>query len=540
MFIKNEHTRKLKEELPYIAQYFETIPIEMGINENDELSESSAGSYEAREEWTEQDYRKLMINFNRNEAQYEVDRMVTELAIQRDPENLVAIEEEYTKGRELLNYRQKRGHDLLKVAKAYADYTRRQERLREEIRQEEMEKLQNQVEKVSGTQWRSREEQLQKEMIQKLQQKEDEWAEKVKKQAEMSKKLEEQCENLKALESKCLTELRNQLQQKQLETEQFWSELTNTWGAEKITKDSKIDELRTALEEAKEQKLAAEQAWKTTLEAERLEKLEQVNKLLERVKMMENKQNEIKQDMEKKLKNVQETAQERFQRSITQMKEDYQSKLEKEIQKRSLEYSQKERTRSTVNEAEGRLNSKQTAIETVKRMLHQDQEKTESPEMDWDYYGGQSQDIGQQYEKGALGSEREKKVERKQIPNRAASTPLEEEPYSRNYSTFGLSAVERHYSCENCLKRHEPPLCMCPSCQGPHLISKCPYGGIPEGETIPKIRLTEPWKKCETCHLCHQGTCPCARCGGLAHIAVDCVVSTMENWSKIPSAKRSR
>ena len=78
--------------------------MDMGINENDGLSESSAGSYEAREEWTEQDYRKLMINFNRNEAQYEVDRMVTELAIQRDPENLVAIEEEYTKGKELLNY----------------------------------------------------------------------------------------------------------------------------------------------------------------------------------------------------------------------------------------------------------------------------------------------------------------------------------------------------------------------------------------------------------------------------------------------------
>ena len=160
MFINDEHTRKLKEELPYIAQYFETIPMDTGINENDGLSESSAGSYEAREEWTEQDYRKLMINFNRNEAQYEVDRMVTELAIQRDPKNLVAIEEEYTKGRELLNYRQRRGHDLLKVAKAYADYTRKQERLREGIRQEEIEKLQNQFEKVSDTQWKSWEEQL--------------------------------------------------------------------------------------------------------------------------------------------------------------------------------------------------------------------------------------------------------------------------------------------------------------------------------------------------------------------------------------------
>ena len=105
-----------------------------GMNDNDGLSESSAGSYEVREEWTEQDYRKLMINFNRNEAHYDVDRMVSELAIQRDPENLAAIEEECSRGRELLNYRQKRGRDLMKVAKAYADYTRRQERLREGIR----------------------------------------------------------------------------------------------------------------------------------------------------------------------------------------------------------------------------------------------------------------------------------------------------------------------------------------------------------------------------------------------------------------------
>ena len=219
MYINDEHTKKLKEELSYIAQYFETIPMDTGINENDGLSESSAGSYEAREEWTEQDYRKLMINFNRNEAQYEVDRMVTELAIQRDPKNSTAIEEEYSKGRELLNYQQKRGHDLLKVAKAYADYTRRQERLREGIRQEEIEKLQEQLEKVNDTQWRSREEQLRKETLQTMQQKENEWAEKVKKQTEMSKQLEEQCKNLKALESKRLTELRKQLQEKQLESE---------------------------------------------------------------------------------------------------------------------------------------------------------------------------------------------------------------------------------------------------------------------------------------------------------------------------------
>ena len=33
----------------------------MDIEDNDGLSESSAGSYEAREEWTEEEYRKLMM-----------------------------------------------------------------------------------------------------------------------------------------------------------------------------------------------------------------------------------------------------------------------------------------------------------------------------------------------------------------------------------------------------------------------------------------------------------------------------------------------
>ena len=47
MYIINEHTKKLKEELPYITQYFETIPMDTDLKDSDWLSESSAGSYEA-------------------------------------------------------------------------------------------------------------------------------------------------------------------------------------------------------------------------------------------------------------------------------------------------------------------------------------------------------------------------------------------------------------------------------------------------------------------------------------------------------------
>ena len=190
-----------------------------------------------------------------------------------------------------------------------------------------------------------------------------------------------------------------------------------------------------------------------------------------------------------------------------------------------------------MREAEDKLISQQKALETAKRMLHQGRGEAESPEMDWDYYGVQNQTMVQpQHVRGAQIPERVT-GERKELPKRAASTPLEEESYSRSYSTFRLSAVGKQYSCENCQKKHEPPLCACPNCEGPHLISKCPFSGIPEGEMVPKTRYVEPWSRCKICYLCYQGTCPCARCGELAHIAADCVVAVMEDWSKIPTTK---
>ena len=47
-----------------------------------------------------------------------------------------------------------------------------------------------------------------------------------------------------------------------------------------MSKDSKIDELKAALETAKEQQAATEHAWKTAIENEKTEKLAQVNNLI--------------------------------------------------------------------------------------------------------------------------------------------------------------------------------------------------------------------------------------------------------------------
>ena len=56
----------------------------------------------------------------------------------------------------------------MKVARSYADYTRRQTNLREKIRQEENAKLQNQAGHLTDAQWQSREEELRKEMLQQI------------------------------------------------------------------------------------------------------------------------------------------------------------------------------------------------------------------------------------------------------------------------------------------------------------------------------------------------------------------------------------
>ena len=141
----------------------------------------------------------------------------------------------------------------------------------------------------------------------------------------------------------------------------------------------------------------------------------------------------------------------------------------------------------TGRESDDKMTSQKKALETAKQMLHQSRGESRSAEMDWDYYGTQARVQEQSIQGDRISSIEKDEEDEREVPKRAASTPLEEGGYSRNYTTFGLSAVEKKYSCENCQKRHKPPLCQCSNCRGPHLVSKCPFSGTPEGETIPKI-----------------------------------------------------
>ena len=139
--------------------------------------------------------------------------------------------------------------------------------MRENIRQEEIRKIQEETNQLIEAQWRTREEEIRRETLEQidckrshLQQKESEWAEKIKLQKELSQQLEDKYKNVRTQENKRIIDLQNQLHTKQLETEKHWSELTNTWTAEKICRDNKIEEFKIALEAAKEQQVAQEQA----------------------------------------------------------------------------------------------------------------------------------------------------------------------------------------------------------------------------------------------------------------------------------------
>ena len=204
------------------------------------------------------------------------------------------------------------------------------------------------------------------------------------------------------------------------------------------------------------------------------------------------------------------------------MQEEYQKKLEEEIQGYISNNYQSQGMDSLpkAQEANDKITSQRKALKKTKQMLYQSRGESRSPEKDWDYYDTHPQARGSSQKTSKIPVSDKRKGEGKELPKRAASTPLEEEPYPRNYATFGLSSIEKRYSCENCQKRHEPPLCVCPNCGGPHLISKCPFSGIPEWEEIPVTEYNEPWKRCSTCHLCHQGTCPCAEGKKLAHGAI--------------------
>ena len=235
--------------------------------------------------------------------------------------------------------------------------------------------------------------------------------------------------------------MQNQYRENQRKTEKYWSDLTNTWAAEKICKDDKIHKLNSALEVAHEQQLAIEQRWKNAVEEEKKEKLAQVNQLIERVNGMEVKQSEIRQDMEQKLRAVREQVQEKYQKNVKMMQEDYQKRLEQEVQQYISNKTKNQEIGSLpiVGIVDHKTSSQRKALETAKKMVHQGRGELRSPEIDWDYYGTHAHDR----EQDKLGTEIPRIANERGLPKRAASTPLEG-GQSVNYQHLAFQRLERN------------------------------------------------------------------------------------------------
>ena len=130
----------------------------------------------------------------------------------------------------------------------------------------------------------------------------------------------------------------------------------------------------------------------------------QVNQLIEKVKGMEAKQLEIRQDIEQKLKNIREQMQEKYQRNVQLMQEEYKRKLKQEVQQYiSTQYlgtgpSQAMKVKYDT------IISQREALETVKQMLHQTRGESRSPEMDSNYYGVHTRSGKQSRQEGAMMS----------------------------------------------------------------------------------------------------------------------------------------
>ena len=90
----------------------------------------------------------------------------------------------------------------------------------------------------------------------------------------------------------------------------------------------------------------------------------------------------------------------------------------------------------TVRESDDKMTSQKKVLETAKQMLHQSRGGSRSPEMDWGYYETQARVQEQSIQEDRTSNIEKDKEDEREVLKRAASTPLEEGGYSRNYLVF--------------------------------------------------------------------------------------------------------
>ena len=110
------------------------------------------------------------------------------------------------------------------------------------------------------------------------------------------------------------------------------------------------------------------------------------------------------------------------------MQEGYKKKYEHEVQRYISARSTGPEigTVLTGRESDDKMTGQRKALEMAKQMLHQSTGELRSPEMDWDYYGTQARVQEQSIQGDRISSIEKDKEDEREVPKRAASTPLEE------------------------------------------------------------------------------------------------------------------
>ena len=80
--------RALDKEMPFFQKYMGTLPLNP---EADTLSLSSLDSYEAKDEWNESKYRKLLFKYDQGERHYVILDYCRDLDVSREPERATEL-----------------------------------------------------------------------------------------------------------------------------------------------------------------------------------------------------------------------------------------------------------------------------------------------------------------------------------------------------------------------------------------------------------------------------------------------------------------
>ena len=381
------------------------------------------------------------------------------------------------------------------------------------------------------------------ELVREQQQEKEEWEslnrQKEEKYSQLLSRYQQEQEAFKRNE-----ELREKMKREAAQEKREWEEQKKTWEKGLSTKDQRISkledeyitvaqertahlerlsELRMALDKEQKDRRQSLQNLKQTMDQERAVRQESMEKAQEAIVRTENEKQQW-ENLYQEEKERRYREQEKFQRQL----EAYDNIIPERTRPTGILTGTIPQSRRSF-ESEEKRKGREAAIsevETMENNTFRNDSSMQSPESgEWDYFMRLEGETRQEYRRGV----------------RSASTPLEE---TRTLPSLEVTAVGNDYFCENCSKKHGPPMCPCPICETRgHSAEVCPVKDVPESENLnnqDRAKNINNWSLCVFCETRHQGRCPCEHCNSLGHIFMNCPEYKLKMQQKPESEPRRR